>query len=79
MNQPPNTQTKSLFTSRMATTLIIATMVGVGVFTTLGKQLAETDSIPIIMGLWVIGGIAALCGALSYCLLYTSPSPRDRG
>ena len=78
MTQPSETQTKTLFTPRMATTLIIATMVGVGVFTTLGKQLAETDSIPIIMGLWVIGGIAALCGALSYAELGAS-LPRSGG
>jgi len=74
MNQRPRT----LFTSRTATALIIATMVGVGVFTTLGKQLDKTDSIPIIMLLWVIGGIAALCGALSYAELGAS-LPRSGG
>ena len=74
MTQPPRT----LFTSRTATALIIATMVGVGVFTTLGKQLDKTDSIPIIMMLWVIGGIAALCGALSYGELGAS-LPRSGG
>ena len=47
-------------------------------FTTLGKQLDKTDSIPIIMGLWVIGGIAALCGALSYGELGAS-LPRSGG
>lgn len=74
MTQPPST----LFTSRTATALIIATMVGVGIFTLLGEQLAVTDSIPIIMGLWVIGGVAALCGALSYAELGTS-LPRSGG
>ena len=74
MTQPPRT----LFTSRTATAIIIATMVGVGVFTTLGKQLDKTDSIPIIMMLWVIGGIAALCGALSYGELGAS-LPRSGG
>jgi len=74
MTKPPST----LFTSRTATALIIATMVGVGVFTTLGKQLDKTDSIPIIMMLWVIGGIAALCGALSYAELGAS-LPRSGG
>jgi len=78
MTHSPETQTKTLFTSRTATALIIATMVGVGIFTLLGKQLAVTDSIPIIMGLWVIGGIAALCGALSYAELGAS-MPRSGG
>ena len=68
----------STFTPRTATAIIIANMVGVGVFTTLGLQLVEIHSLFAVMMLWVIGGIAALCGALSYaCLLYTSPSPRD--
>ena len=47
-------------------------------FTTLGKQLDKTDSIPIIMMLWVVGGIAALCGALSYAELGAS-LPRSGG
>lgn len=70
--------THSNFTPRTATAIIIANMVGVGVFTTLGFQLAEIDSLFAVMMLWVIGGIAALCGALSYAELGAS-LPRSGG
>ncbi len=70
--------TRTTFTPRTATAIIIANMVGVGVFTTLGFQLIEIDSLFAIMMLWVIGGIAALCGALSYAELGAS-LPRSGG
>lgn len=41
-------------------------MVGTGVFTSLGFQLVELQTgFPLIM-LWVLGGVAALCGAMCY-------------
>ena len=47
-------------------------------FTSLGYQLVDIQSIfPLIM-LWVIGGIIALCGALSYSELATI-YPRSGG
>ncbi len=70
------TQTK--FTARTATAIIIANMVGVGVFTALGYQLADIDSLFAVIMLWVIGGLAALCGALSYAELGSS-LPRSGG
>ncbi len=70
--------THSTFTPRTATAIIIANMVGVGVFTTLGLQLVEIHSLFAVMMLWVIGGIAALCGALSYAELGAS-LPRSGG
>jgi len=70
--------TRTTFTPRTATAIIIANMVGVGVFTTLGFQVAEIDSLFAVMMLWVIGGIAALCGALSYAELGAS-LPRSGG
>ena len=70
--------TRSTFTPRTATAIIIANMVGVGVFTTLGLQLVEIHSLFAVMMLWVIGGIAALCGALSYAELGAS-LPRSGG
>ena len=49
-----------------ATSLVIANMVGTGVFTSLGFQvLGITDGFALMM-LWVIGGIISLCGALVY-------------
>jgi APA family basic amino acid/polyamine antiporter len=59
-------KTQNTFTSRTATSIIIANMVGMGVFTSLGFQLVDiSTAFPILM-LWVIGGIAAFCGAVSY-------------
>jgi APA family basic amino acid/polyamine antiporter len=49
-----------------ATILVIANMVGTGIFTTSGFIMAELGR-PITMLLcWLCGGIFALCGALSY-------------
>jgi len=64
--------TRSNFTPRTATAIIIANMIGVGVFTALGYQLADIDSLFAVMMLWIIGGLAALCGALSYAELGAS-------
>lgn len=57
---------KAHFTPLAALSVIIANMVGTGVFTSLGFQLASLQSgFPLIM-LWVLGGMAALCGAMCY-------------
>jgi len=45
-----------------ATVIVIADMIGVGVFTSFGFI---TSSFSLLL-LWVVGGIAALCGALCY-------------
>jgi APA family basic amino acid/polyamine antiporter len=65
----------SLFT---ATSIVIANMIGVGVFTSLGFQVGPLPSGFAIIALWVIGGIAALCGALVYGEL-ASALPRSGG
>src|ERR1700739_4441427 len=49
-----------------ATALVIANMVGTGVFTSLGYQVFDIHSVFSILMLWVIGGIIALCGSLVY-------------
>ena len=49
-----------------AVSLVVTSMIGVGVFTSVGFQLVDLPSgFPIIM-LWVAGGIVSLCGALCY-------------
>ncbi len=53
-------------------------MVGTGVFTSLGYQLVEIQSIFSLLMLWLIGGLIALCGALSYSEL-SSSLPRSGG
>ena len=70
--------TRTTFTPRTAAAIIIANMVGVGVFTALGYQLVDIDSVFAIIMLWVIGGLAALCGALCYAELGAS-LPRSGG
>lgn len=49
-----------------ATALVIANMIGTGVFTSLGYQVIDIESGFSILMLWVIGGVIALCGALVY-------------
>ncbi len=49
-----------------AISLVIANMVGTGVFTSLGFQLFDIKSPFAIICLWLVGGIIALCGALTY-------------
>ncbi len=49
-----------------AVSLVIANMIGTGVFTSLGFQVTGIHSLFAVLLLWVIGGIMALCGALVY-------------
>jgi APA family basic amino acid/polyamine antiporter len=49
-----------------ATSLVVANMIGTGVFISLGFQLLDFHSAPPILFLWVLGGVVALCGALCY-------------
>ncbi|HAU24962.1 MAG TPA: amino acid permease [Gammaproteobacteria bacterium] len=48
------------------TAVVIANMVGTGVFTSLGFQLLDIRSGFALLALWGIGGITALCGAMTY-------------
>lgn len=54
---------------RSATALVIANMIGAGIFTTTGFQAADLRHPLIIFVLWVIGGTLALLGALCYAEL----------
>ena len=49
-----------------AISLVIANMIGTGVFTSLGFQTVDIQSGFALLSLWFIGGIFALCGALCY-------------
>lgn len=53
----------------MATFVIVASMVGVGVLTTSGFTVLFVGSNALMLGLWVLGGIIAACGALTLCEL----------
>lgn len=78
MTTQPSRPPQSVYKPRTATALIIANMIGTGVFTSLGFQLMGISSPFAILMLWAIGGLAALCGALSYAELGTR-LPRSGG
>jgi APA family basic amino acid/polyamine antiporter len=61
-----------------ALSLVMATMVGTGVYTTLGFQLQDLRGGFAILCLWVLGGVISLCGALSYAEL-AARIPRSGG
>jgi basic amino acid/polyamine antiporter, APA family len=52
-----------------ATLLVVGSMVGTGVFTTAGFLVRDLSSIPAVLALWVVGGVLAMAGALSYAEL----------
>ena len=47
-----------------ATYVVIASMVGTGILVSPGYMMASLQNYPIIFGLWALGGLLALCGAL---------------
>src|SRR3984893_3639082 len=61
-----------------ATAIVVADMVGVGVFTSLGFQLQDISSGFSLLMLWVVGGVVALSGAFSYAEL-AAMFPRSSG
>lgn len=68
----------SRFSPGTAMAVVIANMVGTGVFTSLGFQLLDIQSGFVLMMLWVTGGLTALCGALCYAELGAA-LPRSGG
>lgn len=75
MAQQNNNHKISVYT---ATSLVVANMVGTGVFTSLGYQILGIESYFALLALWVVGGLVALCGALSYGEL-AAALPRSGG
>ena len=62
----------------VATAIVVADMIGVGVFTSLGFQVKDIPSGFSILALWTVGGIVALCGVFSYSEL-GAMFPRSSG
>jgi basic amino acid/polyamine antiporter, APA family len=62
----------------VAAAIVVADMVGVGVFTSLGFQVKDIPSGFSILLLWTVGGIVALCGVFSYGEL-SAMFPRSSG
>ncbi len=61
-----------------ATALVVANMIGAGIFSSLGFQLEATQNSWSIMLLWSLGAVMAVCGAFSYAELGTR-WPRSGG
>ena len=54
---------------RSAIALVVANVIGAGIFTTTGFQAADLGHPGWIFALWIAGGVLALCGALCYAEL----------
>lgn len=83
MNSPePNNSEQSIpgyrFSRTAAISIVVANMIGTGVFTSLGFQLVDIKSVFVLLLLWLVGGVAALCGALTYAELGAN-LPRSGG
>jgi APA family basic amino acid/polyamine antiporter len=74
--KPPVTDRSIGFVT--ACSIVIANIIGTGIFTSLGFQLADIQSGFALLMLWIVGGIAALCGALCYGEL-AAALPRSGG
>jgi APA family basic amino acid/polyamine antiporter len=61
-----------------AISIVVANMVGTGVFTSLGFQVGDLPSGFVIICLWLVGGVVALCGAFAYAEL-SAALPRSGG
>jgi APA family basic amino acid/polyamine antiporter len=75
ISQERSSKNISLFT---ATCIVVANMIGTGVFTSLGFQVVNIKSGFVLLSLWILGGMFALCGALSYSEL-AAAMPRNGG
>ena len=65
----------SLYT---ATCLVMASMVGTGVFTSVGFQIKAGLTPFVILVLWLVGGVTAFCGSVAYAEI-SAALPRSGG
>lgn len=57
------------FTKSQIFSILVANMIGTGVFTSLGYQVVDIKSGFAIMLLWIFGGVIAILGSMSYAML----------
>lgn len=69
---------KTGYSLSATTAIVIANMIGTGIFVSLGYQLLITNDFATIMILWIVGGLIALCGAFVYSELGSS-MPKSGG
>ncbi len=58
--------------------VVVGSMIGAGILTTSGLILRDTGNPAALLGLWVVGGLLALCGAVTVAELATA-LPRSGG
>ncbi len=75
---PVSSMASEKFRFFTVTAVVIANMIGTGVFTSLGFQLVDIRSGFALLMLWAIGGLVALGGALTYAELGAA-LPRSGG
>jgi len=63
---PLSTGAKQPFGFVSLVALVVASMIGSGVFTTSGFALGDLKDSRLVMAVWCIGGVVALCGAIGY-------------
>lgn len=61
-----------------ATALVVSNMIGVGIFTTTGFLAGDLGDPWLVVGIWVVGGLLAMAGALCYAELGAN-FPRSGG
>lgn len=66
MNTTPPQRPPTRLGLATASGVVVANMIGTGVFTSLGLQLAQVPSATAVLLLWLIGGLVAFCGARVY-------------
>jgi APA family basic amino acid/polyamine antiporter len=49
-----------------ATALVVSNMIGTGIFTTTGFMVGDLGSPRLVLAVWLVGALFAICGALSY-------------
>jgi APA family basic amino acid/polyamine antiporter len=69
MQAEKNGRLRRHVSGRTATLLVVANIIGAGIFTTTGFQAADIGHPLVILGLWLLGGVIAVCGALAYAEL----------
>jgi len=74
----PHAAPRQTFRHTTVTAVVIANMIGTGVFTSLGFQLLDIQSGFVILLLWATGGLIAVCGAMTYAELGAA-MPRSGG
>ncbi|HEV2841685.1 MAG TPA: amino acid permease [Chthoniobacterales bacterium] len=78
MSSDSSIQSAKKISPLTATCIVVANMIGTGIFTSLGFQVGDLPTGFAIMAVWAVGGLCALCGALSYAELGAA-LPRSGG